>query len=564
MTTFRFAAAVAAGIVTSTMFASAAAHADIAGTSAISTTVAPTLSTATLAAKDGIADDSFGSSVAATADTIVVGVPYRKTGGQALQGAVYVFSKPAAGWSSASAPATLTIPSDGNGDRFGYSVAIQGDTIVVGAPEYGGNGEVLVFTKPTTGWAVSSTPTATLTDGNPTGGDELGSAVAIDGSTIVAGADGYSPSGPAATSGVTMLYTEPAGGWADRSQTAILGATSPASGDYRGYSVAISGNTVVAGAEDANSGAGAAYVYVKPSGPWVNAPENADLTATDGATNDHFGASVAISGTTVAVGAMFHASERGAIYVYNQPTVGWANVTSAVTQDDELTAASTVGGGAIGSSVAFSGNTIAAGGPFWEGPGAGQAGEVLTFTKPASGWKGNQTETRQLLARAPGVNGGSLGVSVAISGTTVIGGADGYSTAKASELGEVLIFGSKSTVKPAPKPTLTKVTESPKKWKLGHALPAVNPKKKPKGGTEFSFRLNEKATVTFTFTRATGAKHTRVFHASFRSGENHLYFDGAITKKVLLTPGKYKVSIVAKNAAGVSTAAHELAHVVQQ
>ena len=110
----------------------------------------------------------------------------------------------------------------------------------------------------------------------------------------------------------------------------------------------------------------------------------------------------------------------------------------------------------------------------------------------------------------------------------------------------------------------TKVTETPKKWKLGHTLPAVNPKMKPKGGTKFSFRLNEKATVSFAFTRSKGAKHKRVYQASFPAGENHLYFDGAITKKVRLSAGTYNVTIVATNSAGRSTAAHELSHVVQQ
>ena len=90
-------------------------------------------------------------------------------------------------------------------------------------------------------------------------------------------------------------------------QTAKLTASDGAADDDFGISVSISGNTVVVGADDAtvggNSDQGAAYVFTEPGSGWTSMTQTAKLTASDGAANDYFGYSVSISGNTVVVGA---------------------------------------------------------------------------------------------------------------------------------------------------------------------------------------------------------------------------------------------------------------------
>ena len=89
--------------------------------------------TAKLTASDGAAGDCFGSSVAMSGDTVVVGAVYDDIGANADQGSAYVFSKPAGGWADMTQTAKLTASDGAADDNFGISVAISGDTVVVGA-----------------------------------------------------------------------------------------------------------------------------------------------------------------------------------------------------------------------------------------------------------------------------------------------------------------------------------------------------------------------------------------------------------------------------------------------
>ena len=130
-----------------------------------------------------------------------------------------------------------------------------------------------------------------------------------------------------------------------------------------GWSVAVSGNTVVAGAPNhevgSNPGQGAAYVFVMPAtGPWVNATQTAELTASDGQAGDELGWSVAVSGNTIVAGARARQiganDDQGAAYVCTEPSGGWVT-TSADTA--ELTASDGSTGDNLGESVAVSGTT---------------------------------------------------------------------------------------------------------------------------------------------------------------------------------------------------------------
>jgi FG-GAP repeat len=220
----------------------------------------PFVQQAELTPSDGVGSDQFGYSVATSGNTVVVGVPYHEANSEPYSGAVYVFQMPAAGWASATQTAELTDSALGGDEELGFSVSISSDdhTIAAGAPagseappqehSNGVNtqGTVDVFT--TTGnWTSTSTPNARLTVAGSPGtesplGGELGWSVAIDGSTIVAGAPYDATEYP--YTGVAYVFNEPGGGWSGpQTQAAVLTASplsTTASGeDQFGWSVGI-------------------------------------------------------------------------------------------------------------------------------------------------------------------------------------------------------------------------------------------------------------------------------------------------------------------------------------
>jgi len=154
--------------------------------------VDPFVQQAKLTASDGAQFDALGTSVAISGATIVVGAPSATIGSNPGQGAAYVFVRPRSGWADGTQTAKLTASDGAASDNFGSSVAISGGTIVVGAPDatVGGNhdqGAAYVFAKPRSGWA-DATQTAKLTASDGASDNLLGVSVAISGGTIVAGA----------------------------------------------------------------------------------------------------------------------------------------------------------------------------------------------------------------------------------------------------------------------------------------------------------------------------------------------------------------------------------------
>ena len=152
--------------------------------------------------------------------------------------------------------AKLTAYSRNNNDRFGKSVAIDDDTIVVGAyGEAGSRGSAYVFTKPATGWANSpGTETAQLTASDRSSNDNFGQSVAVDGDTVVVGADKNG-------GGAAYVFTKPTARWADSTESARLTESDIDDGDKYGISVAVDGDTVMVGSNGQGNDEGAAYLY---------------------------------------------------------------------------------------------------------------------------------------------------------------------------------------------------------------------------------------------------------------------------------------------------------------
>jgi len=216
--------------------------------------------TASLTASDGVLGDDFGFAVAIQGGVIVAGAPNATIGGNAYQGALYVFVQPVSGWISTTQTAKLSGAYSPYVDVIGQTVSLSHNTIVAG-----GFGLAYVFVKPVGGWTNTATQTAQLSDSGGRGPcfeapGCFGNSVSIWNDVAVVGAPGYfSP-----MVSVADIFVEPAGGWTSETQT--LQARSPVDGGHEsyGWSVAIDGNAFVVGYPESyglGSWGNVAYVY---------------------------------------------------------------------------------------------------------------------------------------------------------------------------------------------------------------------------------------------------------------------------------------------------------------
>jgi hypothetical protein len=261
---------------------------------------------AKLTASDAAASDYFGSSVALSSDgsTAIVGAYYKST-----VGASYIFkTSNGTTWTQI---AKITASDAAANDIFGYSVGMSSDgtTAIIGAFGKSSNtGAAYVFkTSDGTTW----TQIAKLTASDAATNDYFGNSVSIssDGTTAIVGA--YLKS--SAVGAAYIFKTSNGTTW---TQIAKLLATDGAAGDQFGYSVGMSsdGTTAIVGASNKSGGVGAAYTFETTNGTtWTQASK---ITASDGAANDQFGYSVAISTNGVIVGAYYKSSGVGAAYLY--------------------------------------------------------------------------------------------------------------------------------------------------------------------------------------------------------------------------------------------------------
>ncbi len=385
---------------------------------------------AKLASADGMSRDAFGDvALSGDAATLAVAAPNARIGSHSVQGAVYVFVKPAGGWAGAMQTAKLVASDGAAGDQLGpVAISADGSVVVAGSRAavggHSGQGAVYVFVRPAAGWS-DGTESAKLTATNGAAGDNLGVSVAVsgDGATVVAGAPGASFLGHAGQ-GIAYLFARPAGGWASITSAIQLIATDGRGGDGLGTAVAVSGDgaTVVAGAAGAAVGAhasqGALYLFTRPAAGWTSSPQAAKLTASDGAALDALGDAAAISadGATVAGGAPTAAvlghAQQGAAYVFVEGSGGWANGTERA----KLTASTGAAGNRLGGSLALSANGTAllAGAAGTAVSGRAGQGAALVFDQPGAGWA-TETETAELVA-ADGAAGDAFGNAVSLSG----------------------------------------------------------------------------------------------------------------------------------------------------
>ncbi|WP_264486864.1 hypothetical protein [Luteolibacter arcticus] len=345
-----------------------------------------------LKASNTSAMEQFGAAVAISGDTVVVGASgddSSATGvngdetntGSSNSGAAYVFTRSNGEWTQ---QAYLKASNTGAGDSFGYDVAIFGDTIVVGAIQEdsmttgvngnqadnfaAGAGAAYVFTRSGTTWSQQ----AYLKASNAGADDIFGWSVAVSDNTIVVGAinedsnaggvNGAQTNGTGGTdSGAAYVFVRNGTDW---SQQAYLKGPASATRWKLGWSVAVSGDTVVAGA--INDWTGAVAVFSRSGTTWTS---QGFLNPSNLETVDYFGYSVAVSGDTIVAGARYEDSistsinghqannnspNSGAAYIFTRSGTTW-------TQQSYLKASNTGAGDEFGARVAFSGSTIVVG-----------------------------------------------------------------------------------------------------------------------------------------------------------------------------------------------------------
>jgi hypothetical protein len=257
-----------------------------------------------LSASDGAPHDLFGSSVAISGSTIVVGA----SPGVFDQGSAYVFNRQGGSWIEEQ---KLTASDGAVADNFGRSVAISGSTIVVGSAKLTVfvEGSAYVFNRKGSSWV----ETQKLTASEGAGANIFGWSVAISGSTIVVGAWGDKV-GANFNQGSAYVFNRQGSSWVE---TQKLTASDGAPFDEFGWSVAINDSTIVVSSEieaiGGNTAQGKAYVFNRQGGNWV---ETQKLIASDGAPQDRFGESMAVSGPTIILGARGNNSFQGAAYVF--------------------------------------------------------------------------------------------------------------------------------------------------------------------------------------------------------------------------------------------------------
>lgn len=351
--------------------------------------------------------------------------------------------------------AILKAAAPGSQDHFATAVALDGDTLLVGAEDEDGGspgingdpynddlegaGAAYVFVFGSSGW----TQQAYLKAPAPKLDEELGAAVAISGDLAVVGAPRTTLDGVRV--GAAHVYERSGGTW---SHVAELRASNPGFGDTFGASVAVSGDTIAVGApnedsmatgvdgdqaNDNSSGSGAVYVFVRDGAGWT---QQAYIKASNTGSVDHFGEALALDGDTLVAGASEEdsaatgingnqanelAEASGAAYVFTRSGTTW-------TQQAYLKASNAQGLDQFGRSLALSGDSLAVGAPgeagFSPGVGANQgsngaaaAGAVYVFTRAGTTW----TQQVYIKAQKPGT-GDIFGFSVGLAGDLLVVG----------------------------------------------------------------------------------------------------------------------------------------------
>jgi len=362
---------------------------------------------------DVATSDNFGYDVSISGDYAIVGAMYEDPNGIDAAGAAYIFTRSGGTWTQ---QAKLTASDASAGDNFGWSVDIDGDTVIVGAyaetNDIQFEGSAYIFTRSGTTW----TQQAKLIASDRQVNDFAGYDVSISGDTAVFGAvqedTGFNDAG------AVYVFTRSGTTW---TQQAKLQASGREANQRFGEKVEIDGDTIIVGARDdtPSTDAGAAYIFTRSGTTWT---QQARLQGSDLQASDLFGLSVAIDSDTAVVGAFNNdtgGANAGAVYVFTRSGTTW-------TQQAKLQSSPVEAGARFGQSVAIENGTIVVGADRDSTTGL-YRGSIFIFTGSGSTW----TQETNIQA-SDASNTMYLGFRSGISGNTIITGAHGLNTGAGS------------------------------------------------------------------------------------------------------------------------------------
>ncbi len=381
--------------------------------------------------------DRTAYSLASSGDTIVAGFPRESSNGtdptdnsEPYAGAAYVFEPPPAPTEVATESTYLKASNPAAGESFGYDVAVDGDTVIAGAPNGSPAGVAHVFVRDGTLWKKQ----ALLEASYPGGGDLFGSTVAIDDDTVVIGARGEDSDGLSeaddsiADSGAAFVFVRSGTTW---DQQAYLKASNLEEGDSFGFSVDIDGDSIVVGAlgessdgssQDNNGApnAGAAYVFHRSGTTWT---QQAYLKAANADADDWFGWTAAIDADTIVVGAPHEnvggtGPDGGAAYIFVRSGTSW-------TQQALLRSPSVEAGDLFANAVDIASDLVVVGVPGEDSDGSSEAnnslvnsGAAFVFSRSGTVWS---KQGYLMASNADAVD--YFGASVAIDSRKIVVGA---------------------------------------------------------------------------------------------------------------------------------------------
>ena len=375
-------------------------------------------------ASDGIDGDYFGWSVAVDGDTAVIG-GYGDDDNGSMSGSAYVFIRIGGVWKQ---QAKLT-PSDGKSkDYFGWSVSVDGDTAVIGAYAQDNNnsdsdydcGAAYIFTRSGGVWRQEAKLAA---GGRAT---HFGYAVSLSGDTALIGTQV-----PSGEKGIAYVFSRSASGW---SQEAML-TPEPEDrevNDHFGFAVSLDGDSALIGAYGMDSSKGVAYIFSRDETGWS---QQTKLIASDRNNSDEFGYAVAVEGDTARIAAPYdddNGSGSGSVYIFADSGSGWSRQT-------KLTASDAAAGDQFGYTVSLSGDTALIGAPTNDDNGT-DSGSAYVFSYSGTVWK-QQTK----LIASDTAQQDQFGHAVSLDGDTALIGAphaDGHDNGS----GAVYFFGPKNAV----------------------------------------------------------------------------------------------------------------------
>jgi MYXO-CTERM domain-containing protein len=382
---------------------------------------------AKIASPDGSPHDEFGSSVALFGDRVLIGVPMDSIAMEYAQGSAYVYVRGAEGWTLEQ----QLVASDGTwDDQFGTSVALSADRALVGAlgDSYMDVGSVYAFAWDGAEWIQEQR--IVPSDGGYY--DQFGRSVALSGDRALIGAARYDIADPNANEGAAYVFVRNGSVW---TEVQTLTASDGAADDHFGTSVALSNDRALIGAPGWGTGV-SAYAYV-----WDGLTFGGEqrLAPADGAPDDQFGWTVALSGDQAIVGAHAHdvglSSDQGAAYTYDWNGSAWVAGAKLVPSDGGENAW-------FGYSVALSADRALVGAPLVvlsELSGAPlqttDQGGAYVYLRTAGTW----TEQQRVIA-SDGDSRSWLGSAVALSGELAAVGAPGSTIGGNAAEGSVYVF----------------------------------------------------------------------------------------------------------------------------